>query len=140
MTLKFEIESLDGLSEEIAGLYSKQDNNKFVLNVEGVNADVKGDRIPKCRLDQEISKRKVIEKALNLIAEKLKADVPEEYQNLVPDLESSKLIDWLQNASAKGLFDEKQIENIDTKRPGDKKPTDFEGMSPQTIMSMGYNK
>ena len=136
MALKYEVENLDGIDEQIAKLYVEKDG-KFYLDVTGHEKNEQ-DRIPKSRLDQEISKRKVVEKALNLIAEKLKADVPEEYQNLVPDLPSDKLIDWLQNASTKGLFDEKQATNIDSKRPSDKKPQDFSNMSPQAIMATGY--
>ena len=114
-----------------------------------VNADDKGDQnkdkntehlIPKSRLDAEIAKRKEAETELKTIADNLKADVPGDYQELIPDLPPGKLITWLRNASAKGLFNPQSKDSLDTKRPGDKKPTDFEGMSPQSIMAMGYNK
>ena len=113
-------------------------DGKFVLDVTGHDKTDDGDRIPKSRLDQEISKRKESEKELSEIAEELKADVPEEYKNLIPDLPAAKLIKWLRNASAKGLFDPKSKESIDSKRPGDKKPVDFSTMTPTQIMSQGY--
>ncbi len=96
--------------------------------------------IPKSRLDAEIAKRKEAETELKTIADNLKADVPEDYRDLVPDLPPGKLITWLRNASAKGLFNPPSKESIDSKRPSDKKPTDFENMSPQSIMALGYNK
>ena len=109
-------------------------------NVTVNDKDENKDRIPISRLNQEIEKRKAAEIELSTIAEDLKKDVQEDFQDLIPDLPPGKLITWLRNASAKGLFDSKSKEPIDSKRPGDKKPTDFEGMSPQAIMATGYNK
>ena len=109
-------------------------------NVSVNDRDENKDRIPISRLNQEIEKRKAAEIELSTIAEDLKKDVPEDFQDLIPDLPPGKLITWLRNASAKGLFDSKSKEPIDSKRPGDKKPTDYENMSPQSIMALGYNK
>jgi hypothetical protein len=109
-------------------------------NVTVHDKDENKDRVPISRLNQEIEKRKAAEIELSTIAEDLKKDFPEDMQNLIPDLPPGKLIIWLRNASAKGLFDSKSKEPIDSKRPGDKKPTDYENMSPQSIMALGYNK
>jgi len=139
MTLQFEIEKLDGLDENIQKLYVEKDG-KFFLDVTGHEKNEDKDRIPKARLDSEINKRKEAETELKTIADNLKADVPEDFQELVPDLPPGKLIVWLRNASAKGLFDPPSKDSIDTKRPGDKKPVDFTNMSPQQKMASGYNK
>ena len=135
--LKMELENLNGLSDEIAKLYIEKDG-VFHLQVEGHHVKNEQGKIPKSRLDQEIAKRKEAESELKSIAENLKKDVPEDFQELVPDLPAGKLISWLRNASAKGLFNPQSKEPIDSKRPGDKKPTDFENMSPQAIMATGY--
>jgi hypothetical protein len=97
-----------------------------------------GNMIPKVRLDQEISKRKAAEDSLKEIAESLKSSVPEEFQELVPDLPPAKLVSWIQQANQKGLFEKKTVEALDKKRPGDKQPQDFSGLSPQQMMSRGY--
>ena len=94
--------------------------------------------IPKVRLDQEIAKRKTAEDALKEVADSLKTTVPEEFQGLIPDLPPQKLIKWIQQANAKGLFTQKQVDSLDKKRPGDKQPQDFSGLSPQQLMSRGY--
>ena len=94
--------------------------------------------IPKVRLDQEIAKRKTAEDALKEVADTLKESIPEEHRDLVPDLPPQKLIKWIQQANAKGLFTQKQVDSLDKKRPGDKQPQDFSGLSPQQMMSRGY--
>lgn len=98
----------------------------------------KGNMIPKARLDQEINKRREAEGALKEIAESIKSDVPENFKDLVPDLPPQKLIKWIQDANAKGLFVEKKPDALDTKRPSDKKQEDLSGLSPQQMMSRGY--
>ena len=139
-TLKRVLETLDGLEEGITKLYVEKDG-KFHLDVE---ADDTGDKhknmIPISRLNQEIEKRKASESQLTTIADELKKDVPEEFTDLVPNLPPVELIPWIRNAQAKGLFSEKKIESVDTKRPGDKKGEDLENLSPQGKMARGYNK
>ena len=134
-----QLENLDGLDENIAALYTEKDG-KFTLNVDGHVKNENKNMIPKSRLDQEIDKRKESEKELQTIADNLKEDVPEDFKDLVPDLPPGKLIPWLRSANSKGLFDPKSKESLDTKRPGDKKPTDLDGLSPQQKMAQGYKK
>ena len=121
--LKLNLDTLEGLDESIAALYTEKDG-KFTLDVE---QDHDKNRIPRTRLNAEIDKRKAAETELKVIAESLKADVPENLQDLVPDLPPGKLITWLRSASR--LFDPKLP--IDSKKPGDKKPVDYDNMSPQ---------
>ena len=142
MTLKMKLENLDGLSEEIAKLY-REENGVYVLDVEvhhEKNADKdKGNLIPKSRLDQEISKRKDAEKGLQAICDQMIEDVPEEKRSIIPELAPSAKITWLKEANKQGIFEDRKAESIDSKRPGDKSPTDFKDMSPQAIMATGYN-
>lgn len=118
-----------------------------------VDADDKGDKktdqkktdqnmIPKTRFDQVNEARKTAEAELKSVADELKADVPEDFQDLIPDLPPAALIKWIRNANAKGLFDPKgSSDSPDSKRPDKKKETpSFEGMSPQAIMATGYGK
>ena len=146
MTLQAVLENLDGLDQSISSHYIEKDG-KFHLDIEGIETDKKdraahdkSDWIPRSRFNEVNEKRKSIEKELSEIAEDLKSSVPEDFQDLIPDLPPGKLISWLRNTSEKGLFDSKSKESIDSKRPSDQKPKDFEGMSPQAIMATGYNK
>jgi len=143
--LKMQLENLDNLDESVSKLYVKQDNGTFKLDLEPVqdqhdkNEDDKG-KIPKARLDQEILKRRSAEDELKTIADDLKKDVPEDFQELVPDLPPGKMISWLRSANVKGLFDTKSKESIDSKRPGDKKPSDLNDVNPVELIKMGLNK
>ena len=90
------------------------------------------------KIDSEQEKRKAAEAELKEVAENIKNQVPEEYRDLIPDLPPGQLIKWLQNATSKGLFNPKQNESLDSKKPGGKSPTNFENMTPQQIMETGY--
>ena len=135
--LQMQLETLEGLNEAVSKLYIEKDG-KFILDVDGHEKPDNKNMIPKSRLDQEINKRKESEKELQTIADSLKEDVPEDYKDLVPDLPPGKLIPWLRSANSKGLFDPKSKSPLDTRRPGDKKPTDLDGLSPQQKMATGY--
>ena len=137
--LKMELETIEGLDEAVSKLYIEKDG-KYFLDVDGHEKPDNKNMIPKSRLDQEITKRKESEKELQTIADSLKEDVPEDFKELVPDLPPGKLIPWLRSANSKGLFDPKSKDSLDTKRPGDTKPTDLEGLSPQQKRAQGYKK
>jgi len=141
MALQYEVSSLDELDENIAALYLEKDG-KFTLDVDGHDKnDIKDkDVIPRHRLNEEIEKRKASEKNLQEVADNLVEDVPEDKRSIIPDLLPSAKIAWLKNAFKMGFFEDKKTESIDTKRPGDKKPTNFDNMSPQAIMATGYGK
>ena len=118
-----------------------EEEKKDQANVDGHEKNEKQDQtnmIPKARLDQEIAKRKASEDALKEVAETLKATVPEEFKDLVPDLPPQKLVSWINQANAKGLFEKKTVDALDTKRAGDKKPVDLSGLSPQQKMARAY--
>lgn len=129
MSLKYEIETLDGIDESIAKFYTEK-NDKFVLNVTGYEKPEDQDRIPRSRLNQEIEKRKLSEETLKEVADSLVEDVPEDKRNIVPELPPAQKIRWLRDAFKMGFFDEKQATAIDSKRPSDKKPQDFSNMNP----------
>jgi len=139
MTLQYQLDSLDGLDESISKLYIEKDS-KFYLDVTGHEKPDNKDLIPKSRLDQEIDKRKEVEKGLQAICDQMIEDVAEEKRSLIPDLAPSAKITWLREANKQGIFEDRKAESIDARRPGDKKPDNFDNMSPQAIMATGYNK
>lgn len=141
MALQYQIDTLDGLDENIAALYTEKDG-KFTLDVQGHEKPDNKDKdvIPRHRLNEEIEKRKASEKTLQEVANGLVEDVPEDKRGIIPDLEPAKKIAWLKDAFKMDFFADKKTESIDTKRPGDKKPTNFDNMSPQAIMATGYGK
>lgn len=142
MALAMTLENLDSITDaSIKALYVKQDDGTFRLDVDGhheKNEDP--NRIPKSRLDAEIQKRKDADASLTEISASFVESVPEEMRDLIPDLPPSKKIKWIQQANAKGLFESKAKEPIDSKRPGSKTPASFEGLSPTSIMEQGYKK
>lgn len=138
MTLQYQLDSLEGLDEVTAKLYTERDG-KFILDVDIPTQKNDKDTIPLSRLQQEIEKRKSSDAALTELADELKEDIPEEKHDLIPDLPPLKLVKWIRKAMGQGLFDEKkEAGSIDSKRANDKTPKDFEGMSPQSIMATGY--
>ncbi len=139
MTLQYKLDSTEGLSEEIAKLYIEKDG-VFILDVTGHEKTEKQNKnlIPKARLDQEIEKRKEAEKGLTEICDNLIEDIAEDKRSLIPDLPAAKKIAWIRQANVAGVFEEKKVESIDAKKPGSEKPTDFNDMTPQQIMSTGY--
>ena len=94
--------------------------------------------IPRARLNQEIEKRKQAETELQAVAEALAEDVPADFQALIPDLPPAAKIKWLREATAKGLFNPKGAEALDTKKPGDKPPLDYSKMTPLEMRQAGY--
>ena len=136
MTLEYQIDSLDGLEENISSLYVEKDG-RYTLDVQGHDKPDMN-KIPKSRLDQEIAKRKTAEESLSTVADALKTGIPEAYQTLIPDMPPAAMIAWIQKMNQSGIFDTKETPPIDNKKPNDKKPTDLDGLSPQAMMSKGY--
>lgn len=95
--------------------------------------------IPKSRFDQVVSQRKQAEAALEEIAGELLEEVPEDMRDVIPELPPAQKIKWLRAAMKKGIFGgNQQASGPDTKRPGGKPPTSFDGMTPSQIMATGY--
>ena len=95
--------------------------------------------IPKSRFDALNEKKKAAELSLEEIADGFIETIPEEMRELVPNLSPAEKIKWIQTAQKQGLFGKNQENSgLDSKKPGDKAPTDFKDMSPQAIMSRGY--
>ena len=95
--------------------------------------------IPKSRFDALNEKKKAAESSLEEIADGFIEIIPEDMRELVPNLPSAEKIKWIQAAQKQGLFGKNQENSgLDSKKPGDKAPTDFKDMSPQAIMSQGY--
>ena len=137
MALQYQLENLDGMDEATAKLYIEKDG-KFVLDVTGHEKNDDGDKVPLSRLNQEIEKRKASEAQLNKLADQLVEDVPEDKRSIIPDLPPGAKISWLRTAFRMDFFGEQKASPLDTKRPGDQKPANYEGLSPQAIMAQGY--
>jgi hypothetical protein len=97
--------------------------------------------VPYARFSEVNEKRKAAEAELQSVADSLKEEVPESHRDLIPDLPPAALIKWIRTATAKGLFSTKAVEPPDGgKRPNSKQTPNLDGLSPQTLMSMGYGK
>jgi hypothetical protein len=99
----------------------------------GDTADANKHMIPKARLDQEISKRRVAEEQLEAVAKELEADVPEKFRDLVPaGLSAADRVKWIRAANSKGLFTAAEPLPTDQSKPKITKPTP----SPDTLSSV----
>ena len=97
--------------------------------------------IPKSRFDALNEKKKAAELSLEEIADGFVETIPEDMRELVPNLPPAEKIKWIQAAQKQGLFGNNQKNSgLDSKKPGDKKPIDYESMSPQAMMAAGYRK
>ena len=138
MTLQYTLDSLDGLEESVSKLYIEKDG-KFLLDVTGHVKPENKDMIPVSRLNQEIDKRKEAEKGLQAVCDSMVEEIPEDKRSIIPELAPSAKITWLREANKQGIFEHRKAESIDSKRPGDQKPTEFKDMTPTQIMATGYN-
>ncbi len=97
--------------------------------------------VPYDRFHQVVQQRKDAESALEEVAKELAEEVPEDMRDVIPELPPAQRIKWIRAAMKKGVFGQVQQPNgPDSKRPGGKPPTDFDGMSPQAIMAQGYGQ
>ncbi|MEF3698703.1 hypothetical protein [Desulfolutivibrio sp.] len=104
--------------------------------------DSGGKFIPKSRFDEVNQKFKEAKETLQAVVDELKADLPEEMQDLVPDLPPAETIKWLRLAQKKGVFGGKETPQSgpDAKRPGGKSTPDFDTMTPGELISMGLQQ
>jgi hypothetical protein len=121
MALSYKLETLEGLSEEVAKLYVKQDDGTFLLDVDTttIKKESGGDGIPKHRFDEVNEQKKGLEKDLEKIAETHMEAVPEEFRDIIPkSLSPMDKITFIQNAQKKNLFTKKSSKSPDSKAPG----------------------
>ena len=138
MDLEYQLDTLEGLDNAYHALYSERDG-KFLLRVLNTPVTEDKNKIPKSRLDQEIAKRKTAEENLTSVAETLKSGIPEQYQDLIPDMPPAAMIAWIQKMNASGIFDAKESTTpIDNKKPATKPAVDLDSLPPQAKMAMGY--
>jgi hypothetical protein len=117
-----------------------QGQNQGQNQHDGHAADKGEKSVPYTRFQQVNEQKKAAEGTLQELVDELKQDIPEDMQDLVPNgLNPADQVRWIRNAMKKGLFSQGQAQDgPDPKRAGGKPPTDFEGMSPQSIMAQGY--
>lgn len=108
----------------------------------GDTADTKGHMVPKARLDQEISKRRVAEEQLEAVAKELEAEVPEQFRDLIPaGLSAAERVKWIRVATVKGLFTPAEPLPTDQSRPKlTKQAPSPDALSPVQKMAAGYGK
>jgi len=112
---------------------AKAEAEKRAADDKGEN---KGQMIPKGRFDQVNEQKKAAEAELKSVADELKADIPEEFASLIPDLPPAALIKWIRAAHVSGIFNPKASSDSPDSKRAEKKTetTDFENMTPQAIM------
>jgi hypothetical protein len=95
--------------------------------------------IPKSRFDQVNSQKNELNDTLKGLVDELKNDIPEEYQDLVPDTKPADQIKWIRNASKKGLFSSKPESSPDAETPGTSKTqVDTSNMSAFDMLAHGF--
>ncbi len=95
--------------------------------------------IPKSRFDKVNSQKNELNDTLKGLVDELKNDIPEEFQDLVPDTKPADQIKWIRNAQKKGIFSNKPAESPDAKAPGTgKTQVDTSNMNAFDLLSLGF--
>jgi len=99
-----------------------------------------GTTVPISRLNEVLAQKKQAIDALQSMADELKKDIPEKFQEIVPALEPLEQVKWIRNAMSKGLFNKETNDGLDTKKGSGVKPTlDYGKMQPDDILKAGYS-
>jgi len=98
-----------------------------------------GTTVPISRLNEVLAQKKQAIDALQSMADELKKDIPEKFQEIVPALEPLEQVKWIRNATSKGLFTKIKEDGLDTKRSGIKPKPDYGKMQPDDILKAGYS-
>jgi L-lysine 2,3-aminomutase len=73
--------------------------------------------IPKHRFDEVNQQKKEAQEALKQVVDTMKAEIPENYQSLVPEMKPQDQIRWIQEARKAGLFEQKPASSPEPERP-----------------------
>ena len=96
--------------------------------------------IPKTRFDQVVSQKNELNDTLTGLVDELKSDIPEEYQDLIPDTKPADQIKWIRNAMKKGIF-HKEVKSPDSQTPSkSKQQIDTSNMGTLGLLSHGFKK
>jgi hypothetical protein len=91
--------------------------------------------VPYERFQKINEQKKQAEETLTALVDELKADLPEEFQGLIPNLPPAEQIKWIRSASKAGLFKPAVAANSpDHARPGSSRAVSFEGMNPYEMI------
>ncbi len=93
--------------------------------------------IPKSRFDKVVSQKNEMAETLTGLVDELKTDIPEEYQDLIPDTKPQDQIKWIRAAMKKGLFVKPTKNSLDSKTPN-KGKLDFSNMKTSEKIKHGY--
>jgi hypothetical protein len=101
------------MTEENAGNSTENaaqnDNSNSTANAENM--------IPKSRFDQVNQQKNELNDTLKGLVDELKADIPEDFQDLIPEMKPADQIKWIRNATKKGIFTKKAESGPDSKAP-----------------------
>jgi hypothetical protein len=102
-----------------------------------------GQMIPKSRFDQVNTEKKQAVEALQKVADSMIEDIPEDFRDLVPKgLQPADQINWIRSASAKGIFNPKDVNSPDPKRPAskNKQSVNLEDKTPEEMIDLGVGE
>jgi hypothetical protein len=123
------------MTEENAGNSTENaaqnDNSNSTANAENM--------IPKSRFDQVNQQKNELNDTLKGLVDELKADIPEDFQDLIPEMKPADQIKWIRNATKKGIFTKKAESGPDSETPNKgTKQVDTTGMSTFDMLSHGF--
>ncbi len=96
----------------------------------------------KSKLDEEASKRKAAESALDAIYHDLLQEVPEQHRDMIPPLAVGDQIKWIRAALKKGIFSKESRPEVkvDQSRPRTSPQTqvNLDDLKPEAKIAFGY--
>jgi hypothetical protein len=115
------------------------DPEKVDQNKPGNDPEKNENMIPKARFDQVNQQKNELNDTLKGLVDELKADIPEDFQDLIPEMKPADQIKWIRNATKKGIFTKKVESGPDSETPNKgTKQIDTTGMSTFDMLSHGF--
>jgi hypothetical protein len=106
---------------------------------QGTDPNKTENMIPKARFDQVNQQKNELNDTLKGLVDELKADIPEDFQDLIPEMKPADQIKWIRNATKKGIFTKKTESGPDSETPNKgTKQVDTTGMSTFDMLSHGF--
>jgi hypothetical protein len=84
---------------------------------QGTDPNKTENMIPKARFDQVNQQKNELNDTLKGLVDELKADIPEDFQDLIPEMKPADQIKWIRNATKKGIFTKKTESGPDSETP-----------------------
>jgi hypothetical protein len=88
-----------------------------------------------------VSQKNELNETLKGLVDELKQDIPQDMQDLIPDMKPQDQIKWLRNATKKGLFNTVKADGPDSNTPGpSNNDVDLSSMDAYNKLLYGFNK